>query len=373
MKLIGQSYQNYFNKCKKNINFEPYFILVYAAHVRIGLRNDFEYLIIATTMKHTNETILKLFESALDQLQTPEDPELLYAPIIYAMSGGGKRLRPVLLLLTVDAFGGNVGEALPAALAVEVFHNFTLLHDDIMDNASMRRGKPSVFAKWGGNVALLSGDTMLIMAYKYLARVKSENLQRVFNLFSDMATEVCEGQQYDMDFEMVEQVSAEEYIAMIERKTSALLSGSAMIGATLAGASEDDVRKIYRFATELGLAFQLQDDMLDSYGDESLGKKIGGDILEGKKTFLMVEAMRRATAAERKTLATIHLNGLMSDAEKIATVKAIYDKYEVKRFTEQQIELRFEHALSALDTLSIAGERTHHLAEFARNLMGRKK
>lgn len=324
-------------------------------------------------MKHTNESILKLFESALDQLQTPEDPELLYAPIIYSMSGGGKRLRPVLLLLAVDAFGGNVNEALPAALAVEVFHNFTLLHDDIMDNASMRRGKPSVFAKWGGNVALLSGDTMLIMAYKYLARINPEYMQRVLNIFSDMAIEVCEGQQYDMDFEGMAKVTAEEYISMIERKTSALLSGSAMIGATLAGASDSDIKKLYRFATELGLAFQLQDDMLDSYGDESLGKKIGGDILEGKKTFLMIQAMRQATNEERNVLATTHLNKDLSDAEKIALVKSIYDKYDVKRFTEQQIELRFEHALSALDTLSIAGEATQHLAEFARNLMGRKK
>lgn len=324
-------------------------------------------------MKYTNETILKLFESALDQLQTPEEPELLYAPIIYSMSGGGKRIRPVLLLLTVDAFGGSVDEAMPAALAVEVFHNFTLLHDDIMDNASMRRGKPSVYAKWGGNVAILSGDTMLIVAYKHLLQVNPTYMQRVFSIFSDMAIEVCEGQQYDMDFESMSHVLAEEYISMIERKTSALLSGSAMIGATLAGASDDDVKKIYRYATELGLAFQLQDDMLDSYGDESLGKKIGGDILEGKKTFLMIQAMRQATDEERDTLLTTHLNTELSDAEKIATVKALYDKYDVKRYTEQQIELRFERALAALDTLSIAGERTAHLAEFARNLMGRKK
>jgi geranylgeranyl diphosphate synthase type II len=279
----------------------------------------------------------------------------------------------VLLLLTVDAFGGSVDEAMPAALAVEVFHNFTLLHDDIMDNAAMRRGKPSVYAKWGGNVAILSGDTMLIVAYKHLLRVNQEYMQRVFNIFSDMAIEVCEGQQYDMDFEGMAHVSAEEYISMIERKTSALLSGSAMIGATLAGASDDDVKKIYRYATELGLAFQLQDDMLDSYGDESLGKKIGGDILEGKKTFLMIQAMRQATDEERNTLLTTHLSTELSDAEKIATVKALYDKYDVKRYTEQQIEIRFERALAALSTLSIAGERTQYLAEFARNLMGRKK
>ena len=324
-------------------------------------------------MKHTNESILKLFESALDQLQTPEEPKLLYDPIIYSMSGGGKRIRPVLLLLTVDAFGGGVEEAMPAALAVEVFHNFTLLHDDIMDNAAVRRGKPSVFAKWGENVAILSGDAMLITAYKYLAQLDAERLSRVMPIFNEMALEVCEGQQYDMDFESMERVAVEEYIQMIERKTSALLSGSATIGATLAGASDDDVKKIYRFATELGLAFQFQDDMLDSFGDEALGKKIGGDILEGKQTYLMVQAMSRASEEEREVLRTTHKNEALSDAEKIATIKALYEKLDVKHATEQQIELRFERALSVLNTLSIGSERTVRLAEFARNLIGRKK
>ena len=324
-------------------------------------------------MIRTNEEIVNLFESALEQMQTPAEPELLYAPIIYSMSGGGKRLRPVLLLITVDAFGGNVDKAMPAALAVEVFHNFTLLHDDIMDNADMRRGKPSVFAKWGENVAILSGDAMLITAYKMLAALEAERLPRVMHIFNDMALEVCEGQQYDMDFESMERVSVEDYILMIERKTSALLSGSAMIGATLAGASDDDIKKLYRFATELGLAFQLQDDMLDSFGDEALGKKIGGDILEGKQTYLMVQAMSRASDEEREVLRTTHKNEALTDVEKIATVKALYEKLDVKHATEQQIELRFERALAVLNTLSIAGERTVRLEEFARNLMGRKK
>lgn len=324
-------------------------------------------------MIHTNDQVLELFEAALNQMQTPEEPELLYAPIIYSMSGGGKRLRPVLLLITTEAFGGNIEEAMPAAMAVEVFHNFTLLHDDIMDNAAVRRGKPSVFAKWGGNVALLSGDAMLITAYKHLAQIESERLPRVMQLFNDMALEVCEGQQYDMDFETKDKVSVIDYIQMIERKTSALLSGSAMIGATLAGASDEDIKKIYRFATELGLAFQLQDDMLDSYGDEALGKKIGGDILEGKQTYLMVQAMSRATEEEREVLRTTHLRKDLSDVEKIAMVKALYDKLDVKRATEQQIDIRFERALAVLDSLSIDANRVVRLAEFARNLMGRKK
>jgi geranylgeranyl diphosphate synthase type II len=324
-------------------------------------------------MARTNNEILELFESALAQLSMPEEPELLYTPIIYSMSGGGKRLRPVLLLLAAEAFGGSVDEAMPTALAVEIFHNFTLLHDDIMDNADVRRGKPSVYAKWGGNVALLSGDAMLITAYKSLAKISAERLPKVMNIFSDMALAVCEGQQYDMDFETMDKVSVEEYMQMIERKTSALLSGSAMIGATMAGAAEEDVKKIYRFATELGLAFQLQDDVLDSYGDNALGKKIGGDILEGKKTFLMVQALNRASKEEREVLTTTHLRKDIAEQQKIDIVKALYDKLDVKRVAEQQIELRFERALAVLDTLSIAGERTENLAEFARNLMGRKK
>ena len=324
-------------------------------------------------MAHSNHEILQLFESALAQMNTPEEPELLYSPIIYSMSGGGKRLRPVLLLITLEAFGGNIDEAMPAAMAVEIFHNFTLLHDDIMDNADVRRGKPSVYAKWGGNVALLSGDAMLITAYKHLNRISASVLPRVMNIFSDMALEVCEGQQYDMDFESMEKVSVVDYMQMIERKTSALLSGSAMIGATMAGASDDDVKKIYRFATELGLAFQLQDDVLDSYGDESLGKKIGGDILEGKQTFLMVQAMSRADAAQREVLRTTHLAENLTNEEKIAKVKSLYDALDVKHIAEQQIELRFERALNILDTLSIDSERVAPLVEFARNLMGRKK
>jgi geranylgeranyl diphosphate synthase type II len=324
-------------------------------------------------MAHSNHEILQLFESALAQMNTPEEPELLYSPIIYSMSGGGKRLRPVLLLITLEAFGGNIDEAMPAAMAVEIFHNFTLLHDDIMDNADVRRGKPSVYAKWGGNVALLSGDAMLITAYKHLTRISASVLPRVMNIFSDMALEVCEGQQYDMDFESMEKVSVVDYMQMIERKTSALLSGSAMIGATMAGASDDDVKKIYRFATELGLAFQLQDDVLDSYGDESLGKKIGGDILEGKQTFLMVQAMSRADAAQREVLRTTHLAEELTNEQKIAKVKALYDALDVKHIAEQQIELRFERALNILDTLSIDSERVAPLVEFARNLMGRKK
>ncbi len=312
-------------------------------------------------------------ENYLAQTEFPSEPELLYAPIGYSLSGGGKRLRPMLVMLACGLFSDDTKAALPAALAVEVFHNFTLLHDDIMDNAAVRRGKPSVHAKWGQNVAILSGDAMLICAYRLLRGVPAEHLPRIMQVFSDMALEVCEGQQYDMDFEQKQKVSVVEYMHMIELKTSVLLAGATVIGAILGGASEEDCRKLRRFAIELGLAFQLQDDLLDSYGDERLGKAIGGDILEGKKTYLMVTAMSRADEPTREQLRSAYRDAALSDEEKIARVKSIYDALDVPHLTEQQIELRFERALSILDTLSVEKSRTEQLRSYAESLVGRKK
>lgn len=321
----------------------------------------------------TNDEILTLFERYLAQLQLPEEPQRLYEPIIYSMSGGGKRLRPVLLLLCTEAFGGDVQEALPAAAAVEMFHNFTLLHDDIMDNAAVRRGKPSVHARWGENVAILSGDTMMIYSYRLLSQVPEEKLARVMEIFTSMALEVCEGQQYDMDFEEQQKVSVPEYMQMIELKTAALLAGSAMIGAVLGNASAEDCRKVYRFAQELGLAFQLQDDLLDSYGDERLGKKIGGDILEGKKTCLMLNAMSRASDEDREVLRHTHQDSSLTDDEKISRIKEVYNRYDIPRLIEQQISVRFERTLAIIDDLAIPDESAEQLRAFAQGLMGRKK
>ncbi len=321
-----------------------------------------------------NEEILNLFENYLAQIQFPEEPERLYKPILYSMSGGGKRIRPTLLMLACEVFGGDVQDALPAAVAVEMFHNFTLLHDDIMDNAEVRRGKPSVYASWGDNVAILSGDAMMICSYRLLSKTPSDKLARVMEIFTTTALQVCEGQQYDMDFEGRQKVSVVEYMNMIELKTSVLLAGAADIGAVLGNASEEDCRQIYRYALELGLAFQLQDDLLDSYGtQEELGKRIGGDILEGKKTCLMLNAMSRATEEDREVLRSTHLDSKLSDKQKIEQVKAIYDKYDIPHLINQQISLRFDRALSILDSLDIPSERTEHLRVFAQNLMGRKK
>ena len=324
------------------------------------------------TMK-TNEQLQTLFEHYLAQTDFPAEPQLLYAPIGYSLAGGGKRLRPMLTLLSYAIFDENVQQALPAAAAVEVFHNFTLLHDDIMDNAAIRRGKPSVYAKWGRNVAILSGDAMLIYAYRLLGGIASARLPQVLATFNEMALEVCEGQQYDMDFEQKQKVSVVEYMHMIELKTSVLLAGAVSIGAMLGGAPDEDCRKLKRFAIELGLAFQLQDDLLDSYGDQRLGKAIGGDILEGKKTFLTVTAMSHADEATREELRDLLADNRMAAEQKIASVKAIYDRLDIPRLTQQQIELRFERALGHLDTLSADPQRTARLREFAAGLLGRNK
>ncbi len=321
----------------------------------------------------TNEQLLSAIESRLVQTGLPAEPEHLYAPIAYSLSGSGKRLRPMLLALSFGIFCDDVQRALPAAAAVEVFHNFTLLHDDIMDNAAIRRGQPSVYARWGRNVAILSGDAMLICAYRLLSEVPAADLSRILSTFNEMALEVCEGQQYDMDFESRQKVSVVEYMRMIELKTSALLAGATVIGAMLGGASDEDCAKLRRFAVELGLAFQLQDDLLDSYGDRRLGKAIGGDILEGKKTYLMVTAMSRADEETREELRRLLSDAEMAPERKIAAVKAVYDRLDVPRLAEQQIELRFDRALGILKTLSVGGERTRPLRDYAAGLMGRNR
>ena len=262
----------------------------------------------------------------------------------------------MLLMLACGMFSSETAQALPAAAAVEIFHNFTLLHDDIMDNAPVRRGKPSVYAKWGQNVAILSGDAMIICAYRMLAQCPAELLPRILKVFNTMALQVCEGQQYDMDFEQKQKVSVVEYMHMIELKTSVLLAGAVTIGAILGGAPKEDCRTLYRF-----------------YGDERLGKAIGGDILEGKQTYLMITAMSRADEPTRETLRRTYKDPSLSDAEKIARVKEVYDRLDVPRLTEQQISLKFERALALLDTLSVDASRTQRMREFAESLMGRKK
>ncbi len=321
----------------------------------------------------SNEITLDLIENYLAQLDIPTEPERLYAPIGYSLSAGGKRIRPMLVMLCHALFSDSEKVALPAAAAVEVFHNFTLLHDDIMDNALVRRGKPAVHVKWDRNVAILSGDVMMIVAYKQLSLLPANILPQIFKEFNTMAAEVCEGQQYDMDYETRPKVSVVEYMRMIELKTSVLLGSSAAIGAMLGGATAEQCQILKRFATEIGIAFQLQDDYLDSYGDEQLGKAIGGDILIGKQTFMMNSAMSRADEPTRDILRYTHLDETLSDEEKIERIKAVFDRLDMPHHTEQQIKNRFDKAFSLLGTLDVEAEKLENLRLFAQGLINRKK
>ena len=322
---------------------------------------------------NTPQQIAEIFERHLSLINMPDEPQRLYAPIRYSLAEGGKRMRPVLAMLAYNIYADDIQRVLPAAVAIEVFHNFTLLHDDIMDNAAVRRGRESVFAKWGSNVAILSGDVMMIEAYRHLQGVEAKYLPSVFERFNAMAAQVCEGQQYDMDFETQPKVAVAEYMNMIELKTAALLAGSVVIGATLAGAEEEDLHKLNKFAIEVGLAFQLQDDLLDSYGDEQLGKKIGGDILEGKKTYLMIISLSHATEEQREVLRSTHLRTDITDEQKIAAVKEIYDAVGARQMTEQQISVRISRALAILDTLSVPQSRLEYMRSYVESLVGRKK
>ena len=322
----------------------------------------------------TSSELLEKINHHVASLGFSRAPYQLYEPISYVLSMGGKRIRPVLMLMAYNLYREDIDKILGPATGIEVYHNHTLLHDDLMDRADRRRGKETVHKVWGDNAAILSGDAMMIYSYRLLSQVPAHLLPRVMEIFTTIALQVCEGQQYDMDFETRQKVSVVEYMNMIELKTSVLLAGAASIGAVLGGASDADSRKIYRYALELGLAFQLQDDLLDSYGrEEELGKKIGGDILEGKKTCLMLNAMSRSTEADREILRSTHLDESLSPEQKIARVKEVYDRYDIPRLINQQISLRFERALSILDTLEIPAERTEHLRVFAQNLMDRKK
>ncbi len=309
----------------------------------------------------------------MNGLDVDGSPHSLYEPIIYSLSAGGKRLRPMLTVLSCNIFSDNALAALPAAAALEVFHTFTLLHDDVMDNATVRRGKPSVYGKWGTNAALLSGDAMMIYSYKLLQQTPVEYLPAVLGCFNYTAMTVCEGQQVDMEFEHRSDVTMEEYMSMIDKKTAALLAGATMIGAIQGGADTLSRQHLFAFATELGLAFQLQDDLLDAYGTEAqLGKPIGGDIMEGKKSFLMLTALDRADAVTRKSLQALLEDKSMASEEKIARVLEIYNSLGVKDIAEQEISLHFSKAMAALDSLEVERERVEPLRELAQSLLGRK-
>lgn len=294
-------------------------------------------------------TIFEKVEAAVQQLNWQREPLGLYAPIGYTLESGGKRLRPSLALMACELVGGKAEDAMPAALALEVFHNFTLLHDDVMDRASVRRGRPTVHVRWNDNTAILSGDEMVFDAYKLLEQVPVQHLPQVLHLFTKMASEICEGQQYDVDFEQMEDVSIDQYIDMIRLKTSVLLGTALQIGAIIGGADCATQQALYNFGIHLGLAFQIQDDILDVYGDErTFGKAIGGDILCNKKSYVMLTALHMASPEQLTRLHDWMHRVDFVPAEKIAAVTAIYDEIGVRAVAEKAME---EHTANAVRNL----------------------
>lgn len=309
-------------------------------------------------------------EKAIAALDWKREPYGLYEPIEYTLASGGKRLRPRLVLLAAEMFGGKEEKVLPAALAIEVFHNFTLLHDDVMDKADIRRGRPTVHVRWNDNTAILSGDQMVIEAYTLLSRVPADRLSETLRLFNKMATEICEGQQYDMEFEGREQVSIEEYMQMIRLKTSVLLATALQIGAYIAGANAAQQKALYEYGINIGLAFQIQDDILDVYGDpRTFGKAIGGDICCNKKTYMLLTALQRADDETRAELEQWLQTQDKSD-EKIQAVTDIYTRTGAREVCETVMQLHTHEALSQLNALP-QNDATEQLRKLAEKLVMR--
>ena len=322
---------------------------------------------------HSIQQLQNIINKAIADTKYAEKPVELYEPISYLMELGGKRMRPVLVLVSTELFGGDVYKALDAAIGIELFHNFTLMHDDIMDKAPLRRGKPTVHVKWSENVAILSGDVMFVEAYKMMIKVEDQILREVLDIFSATASGVCQGQQADMNFELREEVSIEEYLHMIKQKTAVLLAGSMQIGALIGGAEQSQSRLIYEFGENLGLAFQLQDDILDVYGDpEKFGKQVGGDILANKKTFLLIKAKELAIQNKSADFGK-WLNGTSYDAaEKIKAITSIYDNFGVRKLAELQMEEFVMMALAALDKIPAKNDTKALLKSFAESLLVRE-
>jgi geranylgeranyl diphosphate synthase type II len=312
--------------------------------------------------------------AAYAQRQTfPGDPAELYEPVRYIMSLGGKRLRPLLVLEACRLFGGDPEKALSAAYAVELFHNFSLVHDDIMDRAPLRRGKPTVHEKFGQNTAILAGDVMLVKVYGYLAQGAGHLLPRLLDIFNETAAGVCEGQQMDMLFEDRHEVPLGEYVRMIELKTAVLLSGALEMGALIGGASADDAARLGRFGRNVGIAFQIKDDLLDSFGDpQKFGKKTGGDIAQGKKTFLVCKAMETAPPPQQNELRRLLSMPVEKEEEKIAAVLALFRDLDIPRHAEEGIESYYRAALADLDAVGAPANAKRALAEFAADLMQRE-
>ena len=302
-----------------------------------------------------------------------KEPVNLYKPVEYILDLGGKRLRPILVLMGADVYGVDYKLAMNGAAAVEVFHNFTLLHDDIMDDAPLRRNKATVHEKWDVNTAILSGDAMLIMSYQFLESYEGACYGKLMKLFNQTALEVCEGQQYDMDFEIRKEVAVDEYINMIRLKTSVLVAAALKMGAIIANVAEEEAQKIYDFGLNLGLAFQLQDDFLDVYGDpETFGKQVGGDIIENKKTYLYIQALKNASSHDKVELENLFSLNLDENENKIKRVKEIYASAKVDELTRKEIKAYTNRAFLILESMNVPEDKKLNLRMFGEQLMNRK-
>jgi len=314
------------------------------------------------------------FLTYLNNKQWVKEPKNLYTPVDYILQLGGKRIRPILTLMAADIFSGDFKKAMPAALAIEVFHNFTLVHDDIMDDAPLRRGKETVHEKWGLNTGILSGDVMLILAYQYFENYEADVFQKLAKLFSKTALEVCDGQQLDIDFETRNDVTIEEYLNMIRLKTSVLVAAALQMGAIVAKSDKKNANLIYDFGLNLGIAFQLQDDFLDTFGDpETFGKQVGGDIIENKKTFLYLKALELANPEDKEKLSHFYHQKLEENSVKITEVTRVFEKYDIPTTIQALINDYTQRAFNTLTGLNVSETDKNQLKEFGHFLMDRVK
>ena len=321
----------------------------------------------------TADEILSMVNEFLANLPYERKPKSLYEPIRYVLSMGGKRIRPTLMLLGYNLFKDNPEKILMNAVALETYHNYTLLHDDLMDNADLRRGHETVHKKWDANTAILSGDSMLVLAYERMAQCDEKHLAKVLKLFTTTALEIGEGQQFDMEFENRNDVKEEEYIEMIRLKTSVLLACALKMGAILADASDEDAENLYKFGEQIGLAFQLQDDYLDVYGDTVVfGKEIGGDITSNKKTYMLINAFNLANDTQRAELQKWVDAKDFDRAEKVAAVTRLYNEIGIDKLAQDKIAYYFEQSKKYLDAVNVPAERKEELAKYAQKMMKRQ-
>lgn len=320
------------------------------------------------------ETYISIFEKHLEKQKFDHQPVELYHPITYTLSLRGKRIRPVLTLMSCDLVGGDYLDALPQATAIELFHNFTLIHDDIMDDAPIRRGKETVFKRWNPNIAILSGDTLFALAYQYAMQADKEILPDILHVFNKTAIEVCEGQQYDLNYETNNHVTVGEYIEMIKLKTAVLFGASLKIGALIGGASKEDATELYDFGLNIGLGFQLKDDLLDTFGDENIfGKQTGGDILTNKKTYLYLHALEVANEDQHKELTKLYNKSPESSQQKVDDVIHIFKDLGIYDATNAEIDKYFEKGMASLDRISVSEQKKDMIREVAHKMIDREK